>query len=542
MSHAVRRGRSTPAQLYLDGVLESILEVKKEMDRSKISVAEVIFYCMNRYRSNVFLINGLTNESFTNEQILKMSVPLARALIARGMKEKTAMLILRNHELMAAVYYGVIFAGVIPFMIDPNCTIYELSHFMDLICPSIVFCEQNREANVTKTVNDSNNDKRNIIVVDDGTRFQQFFAGFSDNLDTFRIIGVDVNSTVIMLPTSGSTGLPKAAMLSNTGLVAQLPTLWAYHTQFPRPTNIAMLISTAQWMTHTNLMTTCPVYQITLLMTPTPTIDSVLKMIRRNKPTWALLGPAFANSLSTAAASEDLASFQTVLITGSQPGPNTMKALKEKLSKRVHLCNGYGMTETHGFISIPDQKTPFESTGMIANIFNFQFQDENGKEVGVNENGELMLRSKLCILKGYYKNVKAYKECVTDDNWLKTGDVFYQNEDGLMFFVERKKFWFKYSNYHISPEELEAVIGTVPGVQECAVCETPNGPAAGVVRRPDCNTTEQEIHSIVNSTLSDCKRLRGGVVFVTSLPHTHSGKLHRADCRHLINKLLGNQL
>ncbi|CAK1590650.1 unnamed protein product [Parnassius mnemosyne] len=542
MSHAILRGRSTPAQLYLDGVLESILEVKKEMNPTKISVTEVIFYCMNRNRSNVFMINGLSNEYFTNEKILKMSVPLARALIDREINGKTVILILRNHEFMAAVYYGVIFARAIPFMIDPNCTMYELNHFMALIRPSLVFCEQNQVANVSKTVNDSNNDKPSIVVVDDGTYFQQIIAGFSDNLDTFRIMDVNVNSPVIMLPTSGSTGLPKAAMLSNEGLVAQLPTLWAHHNQFPRPTNIAMLISTAQWMTHTSLMTTCPVYQITLLMTPTPTIDCLLKMIRRNKPTWALLGPAFAISLSTAASSEDLASLQTVLTTGSQPGPNTMKALKEKLSARVRLCNGYGMTETHGFITIPDQITTFECTGTVGNIFDFKLLDETGKEIGINENGELMLRSELCILQGYYKNEKAYKECITDDNWLKTGDVFYQNEDGFMFFVERKKFWFKYLNHHISPEELEAVIGTVPGVEECSVCETPNGPAAGVVRRLDCNTTEQDIHNIVNSTLSDYKRLRGGVVFVTSLPHTHSGKLHRSDCRNLINNLLGNQL
>ncbi|KPJ12977.1 Luciferin 4-monooxygenase [Papilio machaon] len=485
-------------------------------------------------------INGSTNESITNEQILKMAIPIARTLIAKGYSGKHVMMILRNDEYMAAVYYGLIFSGAIPILIDPNSTNYEFTHFNTLVGPRVIFCEQKKVEDIKEILEKSNINKPEIVVADCNA-IHEFTKSVNSNIDDFRITHVNLDLPVLMLPTSGSTGLPKAAVLSNGGLIAQLPTLWTHHTRFPKPTDIAMLVSTAQWMTHTILMIACPVYQITLLMTPTPTIDCLLYMIRRHKPTWALLGPTFANTLATAASSDDLASLETVLTTGAKPGPDIMKSLKRKLPKNVNLCNGYGTTETHGFITIPANDTPFESNGNILNIFEFKLCNESGEEVGKNEQGQLYLRSELCILKGYYKNVEAYEECVSSDGWWKTGDIFYQNNDGLMFFVERQKFWFKYLNYHISPEELESVIGSVPGVKECVVVETDKGPAAGVVKQPNYHVSENDINNIVNSTLSEYKRLRGGIAFVTSLPRTHSGKLHRADCRNFINKMLGCQ-
>ncbi|XP_045539266.1 probable 4-coumarate--CoA ligase 3 [Papilio machaon] len=542
MSHAVLRGKATKAQTYLDGILEAVLASKHGKDIRNVGLSEILLYSMNANRSGIYMINGSTNESITNEQILKMAVPIARTLIAKGYSGKHVMMILRNDEYMAAVYYGLIFSGAIPILIDPNSTIYEFTHFNTLVGPRLIFCEQKKVEDITEILNAGNINKPEIVVADSNA-IHKFTKSVSSNIDDFRIKHVNLDLPVLMLPTSGSTGLPKAAVLSNGGLIAQLPTLWTHHTRFPKPTDTAMLVSTAQWMTHTCLMTACPVYQITLLMTPTPTIDCLLYMIRRHKPTWALLGPTFANTLATAASSDDLASLETVLTTGAKPGPDIMKSLKRKLPKNVNLCNGYGTTETHGFITIPANDTPFESNGNILNIFEFKFQlcNESVEEVGKNEQGQLYLRSELCILKGYYKNIEAYEECVSSDGWWKTGDIFYQNNDGLMFFVERQKFWFKYLNYHISPEELESVIGSVPGVKECVVVETDKGPAAGVVRQPNYHVSENDINNIINSTLSEYKRLRGGIAFVTSLPRTHSGKLHRADCRNFINKMLGCQ-
>lgn len=67
-------------------------------------------------------INGSTGESFTNEEILKMSIPIARALLNKGLCGKIVIVALRNHQCMAAVYYGVLFAGAIPFLIDSKNT------------------------------------------------------------------------------------------------------------------------------------------------------------------------------------------------------------------------------------------------------------------------------------------------------------------------------------------------------------------------------------------------------------------------------------
>lgn len=72
-----------------------------------------------------FQINGATGEKFTNEQVLGKAVSLARALKARFAIGKHALLLMRNHQDMVTVYFGVLFSGVVPFMIDPNSTTCE---------------------------------------------------------------------------------------------------------------------------------------------------------------------------------------------------------------------------------------------------------------------------------------------------------------------------------------------------------------------------------------------------------------------------------
>ncbi|CAH2051557.1 unnamed protein product, partial [Iphiclides podalirius] len=444
-----------------------------------------------------------------------MSVPLSRALMNKGLKGEIVMMVLQNHQSMVAVYYGALFAGAIPFLVDSKNTMYEFSHFIALVCPSVIFCEESCSGDIIKVVNQWVGERPDIVIASSSTYLKQYTTGFSGDLDSFRVADVDLELPAVVLPTSGSTGLPKAAMLGHRGLVAQLPTLWTHHDQFPRPTDLVMLVSTSQWMTHTSVLTTCPVYQITLLMTPSPSVDGFLAMILQYKPTWTLLGPMFADTLAGTASSSDFTSFQTILTTGAQPTPMAMKTLKDKLSHNVHLCNGYGMTETHGFTTMPDMETPYQSCGRIVNIFDYKLVDKAGNRVGTNEKGELLLRSESCILQGYYRNKEALEECMTDDGWLKTGDVFYEDRNGLLYFVERNKFWFKYLNHQISPEELEVVIGNLPGVTD--------------------------VHGVVNATLNENKRLHGGVVLVERLPRTQSGKLHRAQCRDLLNSLIAQR-
>ncbi|RVE49662.1 hypothetical protein evm_005719 [Chilo suppressalis] len=546
MSHAVLRGSPNPSQLYLDEILDQVRKnasdnsVKKE--RHKVGVGEIIYYSMKQHPDNVYMINGATGVRITNQQLLDKAVPLARTFTNMLKKEAIVMFVMRNHQNMAAIYYASLFSNVILFPIEPNSTLHELCHFIALVSPYIIFCDQDQYKDVRKAVNETKKSYINVVISDD-KNLELFCKGQSADLESYQVTGALPESQALLIPTSGSSGLPKATILTHGGLVAQLPTLWTHSKKFPQPTKSSLLLSTAQWLTHTSLICSCPVYGVSLLMTSRKAnVNHVLEILEKYRPSWTLLGPIFAKKLADIATPSQLSSLETVVTTGAPLTENIVLTLKEKLPQKALFNNGMGTTETHGFITMPSPDMHWSSNGHISNTVLYKIVTEDGQEVDDNEKGELYIKSDLCVFKGYYKNDEAYRELMTDDGWFRTGDIFYRDYKHEVYFVERKKFWFKYMNYQIAPEEVEGVISSVTGVLESVVADSVKGPAAAVVLRTNLGCAEEQIrkliHHTVNCTLSDYKSLRGGVAFVISLPCTHSGKINRSECKKLIKTLI----
>ncbi|XP_063541179.1 luciferin 4-monooxygenase-like [Cydia strobilella] len=537
MSYAVKRGSPWKSQLYLDGVLDSIIQNggTRAKSREGVNLAEVMFYCMKNSPDGIHTINGATGEKFTNLQILKRAVSIARALRSDRATEKV-IIMLRNTEHMSALFYAVLFAGVVPFMMELQSTEYEIQQFLPLVSPHIIFCEPDRVDIATKAVEGT--DIR--VVVADGSSLDKFTLGCSDDIGSFQLPDVRADCTALIQPTSGSTGVPKAAMLTHEGMVMQMPSSWMHHTQFPRPTGMGLLLSTCQWLSHTLIMISFPVYQVPILMTPLKiSAEYIAELAGKYRATWTLIGPSIAAQLGHIATPDQLSSFDRLFIAGSSFSPDMLAPLKDKLpAPPGRLLNVFGMTETHGLIAVGPLGTPLNSVGQINNILEYRLINEKGEIVKEPyEKGELYIKGK-CIFKGYVNNEAAYRETVTPDGWLKTGDVFYRDEQERLFFVNRNKLSFKYLNHHVYPEEIEGVIGTIPGVHQCVVVGADAGPAAAVVLQEGCGVTREDIQQAVNSTLSDYKHLRGGIAIGKSLPTTHTGKVHRGKCLQLIQELV----
>ncbi|XP_063628686.1 luciferin 4-monooxygenase-like [Cydia splendana] len=495
MSYAVERGSPRQSQLYLDGVLDSIIQNggTRAKSREGVNLAEVLFYCMKNSPDEIHTINGATGEKFTNLQILKRAVSIARALKSDRVTEKV-IIMLRNTEQMSALFYAVLFAGVVPFMMEPRSTEYEIQQFLPLVCPHIIFCEPDRVDIATKAVEGA--DIR--VVVADGSSLDKLTLGCSDDVDSFQLPEVRPDATALIQPTSGSTGVPKAAMLTHEGMIMQMPSSWFYHTQFPRPTGMGLLVSTCQWLTHTIIMTGFPVYQVPILMTPLKiSAEYIAELAGKYRATWAIIGPSLATPLGHLATQDQLSSFDRLYVGGSSFSPDMLAPLQDKLPAPGCLLNGYGMTEAHGFVAGGPLGTPLHSVGQISNILDYRLINEKGEIVKAPyEKGELYLKGR-CLLKGYLNNEAAYRESVTPDGWLKTGDVFYRDEEEKLFFVNRTKLSFKYLNHHVYPEEIESVIGTIPGVQQCVVVGADAGPAAAVVLQEGCGVTREDVQQVV---------------------------------------------
>ncbi|KAJ2943042.1 hypothetical protein O0L34_g15236 [Tuta absoluta] len=533
MSYAVQRGEPTAAQRYLDEQLQSAAAATAR----PVALPDIIYYCMQSNPAETCLINGLSGVTLSNLQVLQRAVPLARALISRQMSGLVLLPIMRNTEHLVTLYYAAMFAGTKIFLIDPLSTQSEVDHFLPLVEPNMIVCDADRLEEVKTAVETYGKLPADALLTTEG--LSQFVDGHDSDPTKFKPVAVEPEACGVMLPTSGSTGLPKVAEIQYSALLAHLPSLWRNYTKFPRPTERVLFFSTAQWMTFTNLLTCCPVFGITIIISYDKTVSKAIHIIETYKPTWLLQAPFAGLQLSQSARPDQLASLETITLCGAPSPISTLQSLTI-VAPKAFVSASYGMTESQGWIAFATKQTPLGSVGKVFNIFQYKLVDENDKVVSQGNRGELYIKGPTTIKK-YLKNEKAHRETMTADGWLKTGDIFTEDEEHNLYFVERRTFWFKcaVTMYHISPEEFENVIKAVDGVMECVVAGSERGAAAAVVRQPGSTVTREDIHkAFENSPIDPHKRLRGGIAFVESLPHTLSGKLHRSDCKQLIASLI----
>jgi acyl-CoA synthetase (AMP-forming)/AMP-acid ligase II len=228
-------------------------------------------------------------------------------------------------------------------------------------------------------------------------------------------------------------------------------------------------------------------------------------------------------------------------------------AVEEELMKRLpsiqSISQGLGMTEACGALCISEQGLHFDgsrrksngSVGWPVNNTMIKVIDMHTSEMlPANEDGEICFKSPLVML-GYLNNPTATAVTIDTEGWLHTGDIGHYNDNGEIFVVDRLKELIKYNAYQVPPAELEAVLLSHPQVADAGVVGLPDAkvgelPRAYVVRKHNATVTEVQLNDFVSERVAPFKRLRGGVVFVKSIPRTASGKVLRKELRTLFSQ------
>ena len=156
----------------------------------------------------------------------------------------------------------------------------------------------------------------------------------------------------------------------------------------------------------------------------------------------------------------------------------------------------------------------------------------NDEEVPDGEVGEIVMRSP-AIMKGYYKNEEATKEAFRN-GWHHTGDVGCKGADGDFYFIDRLKDMIKTGGVNVSAMEVEAVLNTIPGVENSAAFgvyhpDWTEAVAAAVVTKKD-SLSEKEIQSYCKKNMAAFK-VPKRIVFVDEVPISHIGKILRRELR-----------
>ena len=337
--------------------------------------------------------------------------------------------------------------------------------------------------------------------------------------------------------TGGTTGLPKAAMLTHRNLVANTLQIVAW---MPSATPGREKVMAAIPFFHVYGMTVAMNFAVYLgcemVIVPNPRpIDNVMRIIASERVTIFPGVPAMYNGIINhpAAAHTDLRSIRCC-ISGSAALPMEVQEKFESLTGGK-LVEGYGLTEaspvTHcnpvfgarraGSIGLP-----------LPDVDAMILSAETGMPVplGSDETGELVVRGPN-VMRGYWNRPDESAVCIDEQGWLHTGDIARMDEDGYFYIVDRKKDMINASGYKVLPREVEEVLFAHPAVFEAAVAGVPDKyrgetVKAFVVCKPDASVTADELIAYCRERLAPYKVPRQ-VELRAELPKTQVGKVLR---------------
>jgi long-chain acyl-CoA synthetase len=351
-------------------------------------------------------------------------------------------------------------------------------------------------------------------------------------------VDVSPDDLALFQYTGGTTGLPKAAMLTHQNLVCNTLQVGAWWTE-GKPGQEKMMAAIPFF--HVYGMTVAMIYGLymgaELVIVPNPRpIDNVMDVIQKERCTLYPGVPAMYIGIVNhpKVGDYDLHSVKAC-ISGSAPLP---MEIQERFGKITggRLVEGFGMTETSpvthcnpiyglrktGSIGIPVPETEAKIVDLDSGI---------DLPFGTDKEGELLVRGPQ-IMKGYWQREDETAQAIDGDGWLRTGDICKVDSDGYFFIVDRKKDLIIASGYKVLPRDVEEVLYTHPKVLEAVVVGVPN-PVRGddtvkafIVPKPGTQPTVEEIKEFCRLNLAPYKVPRE-VDFRDELPKTMVGKVLR---------------
>lgn len=335
--------------------------------------------------------------------------------------------------------------------------------------------------------------------------------------------------------TSGTTGAPKAAILTHANLRANelMGEAWVPGLRPGREVFAAVLP-----FFHAYGLTLCLSYGIatgaTLVLQPRFSLDQLIAAQRRRPITFMpAVPPIYARLADAAEAGRvDLHSVR-FSISGAMALDPDLVARWESLSGGL-LVEGYGMTEASPIIAgnpIGAHRRP-GAVGVPFPGTDARVVDplDPSREVAPGEPGELVVRGPQ-VFTGYWRRPDATAATLLPGGWLRTGDVVTMTPDGFITVVDRLKELIVTGGFNVSPSEVETVLREHPDVRDVAVvgARRPSGDeqvTAVLVLREGCRLDVAALRAFCRQTLARYKVPRAFVP-VDALPVSQMGKVLR---------------
>jgi len=346
---------------------------------------------------------------------------------------------------------------------------------------------------------------------------------------------VDEEAVATILYTSGTTGVPKGAMLTHLGVVHSATAFASFMDSRPgdREGVIAPLSHVTGLVGGVHKAVRA---QATLLVMREFKASAFLRLAAAERLTHCAMVPAMYNLclVQDDPANHDLSAWRWGGYGGAPMPAPTIERLAQKLPN-LKLMNCYGATETTSPVTMmPPENTASHrlSVGKSSYGAVTVVMDEDGRECPPGVHGELW-HSGPMVVPGYWENPEATAKEFAGGFW-KSGDIGSIDADGFVYVHDRKKDMVNRGGYKIFTAQVESVLAAFPGVTESAVVAKP------------CPVLGERVHAVVvapepldegalaahcRRELADYQAPESFTITPEPLPRNHNGKIMKREIR-----------
>ncbi|KAK9884791.1 hypothetical protein WA026_009019 [Henosepilachna vigintioctopunctata] len=529
---------------------------KKDIEIPNITLPELLTTYQDKFEKYVASECAFTKRKYSYGELRDYSTSLSKALkkILKLKSENVVAVICRNIPEYPIACLGIIKANLIVTTISSVFSPDEICRQMIDSDTKALITEVGLYANVRLAL-DNAKKKVPIVIIktEPGQVIPENTIDFHEVIkakhDYPNIIPNSPNSVAVMPYSSGTTGLPKGVELTHRNLVANI--LQCFDCDMEYQTEAS---DTYQEV----IPTVLPYYHIfglsllfgvhlsggNMVSISSYSQDLFVSVLKEYRTTLLYLVPPLVLMIThnEAVKRESLDRVKAILSGGAPLSATDEQKLLEKFDHEVLFLQGYGLTETSPVVAelypsiLIEEKYYKGSIGKpLPNTLTKIVNPEDAKNtpLGPNCTGELLVKGPQ-VMKGYHKLPEETKKIMSEDGWLRSGDLGHFNEKGFLFITDRMKELIKVKGNQVAPSELEGIIRSFPGVADAAVIGIPHERAGEVPRAyivAEENLNIEKLQEFFNGKVAKYKQLKGGIELVESIPKNASGKILRRELR-----------
>ena len=456
---------------------------------------------------------------------------LRGGLIAAGVQPGDRVAIAcGNNTTFVLGYLATLGVGAVAVPLNPISPAPELARELRVVSPSAALLDPSVVAAWRELGDDVTSTIRLTIVAEGGglpgaVPIDELLAA-----EPAPVVEVAADATAALMFTSGTAGPPRAAMLTHGNLLANLDQLDSAGDRL-LPSDVVY-----------GVLPLFHIFGLNVVLGGALRAGAAVLLVHRFDPTTAIesftqrrvtvvpgappLWVAFANFDDLPG--DAFASVRLALSGASRLSPTTAERMRQRFG--VEIYEGYGLTEAGPVVTSSVGGARPGSVGRVLAGQEVRLVDAHGEDAMVGDAGEIWVRGPN-VFAGYFGEPEASHRVVTDDGWLRTGDIGTVDDEGYLYLVDRAKDMIIVSGFNVYPMEVEEVLAAHPAVAEVGVVGVPHphdGEAvkAYVVLAAGARTDEESLIEHAHDYLARYK-CPSKVMFVDELPRHASGKLIR---------------